>query len=61
MLKFKTKRDVNGNTYTLVIDTEKKTFCRGYNPFCKGDFVEITKKARNEIIKQLEAYGFCEV
>lgn len=62
ILKFTTKRDINGNRYTLEIDTENKTYNRSYNTsFDYADFVEISKKDREKLIDSLENNGFVEV
>lgn len=60
-MKFKTKLDVNGNTYTLTVNDDTKEFSRGYNPFSKSDFITITKRDRNLLISQLEENGYKEV
>lgn len=59
---FKTKTDVNGNTYYLVIDTEKKQFKRGYNMrlFTDSVIITVSKKERREIIEKLYKNGFTE-
>lgn len=58
--RFKTKRDINGNTYTLTIDHTTKTFNRGYNPFNKSDYIEIGKRDRNRMIDKLIEAGYTE-
>lgn len=62
LLKFTTNRDTNGNRYTLIIDTEKKTFKADYNiSTCYEDFVTISKADRKRMINDLEKNGFSEV
>lgn len=61
VLKFKTKRDTNGNTYTLIIDTEKQTVKRDYNPFDKSDYVVIGKNDRERLYKNCIACGYSQI
>lgn len=58
---FKTKRDINGNTYTLIIDHEKKTFSRDYNPFNYSGYITITRKERATLINNLQESNYQEV
>lgn len=58
--RFKTKRDINGNTYTLTIDHTTKTFNRNYNLFDMSDFIQIGKRDRQRIIKELQTAGYTE-
>ena len=55
VLEFKTKTDINGNTYHLIIDTEKKTLT--YSGF--GGIV-ITRKEMREIIEKASAEGYTD-
>lgn len=60
--KYCTKRDINGNTYILEIDTDKKTFTR--NPggfFHRSDCVQILQKDYKEIIKNCINSGYKEI
>lgn len=61
IIRYKTKRDVNGNTYYLTVDTEKKTFSKDYNLWGKDGDITITKKDRRNIAAQLEEEGYKEV
>ena len=61
IIRYKTKRDTNGNTYYLTVDTEKKTFCKDYNLWGKDGDITITKKDRRNITAQLEEEGYKEV
>lgn len=55
MIKISTKVNTNGNSYKLLIDTENKTYKKGYNIyFGKGD-ITTTKK---DILKHIE---LCEL
>lgn len=56
--KFKTKRDRNGNTYTLVIDHSKQGYARNYNPWDTSEYIEIGKRDREKMIAQLEEAGY---
>lgn len=54
ILKFATKRDVNGNRKYLAIDFQYKQFSR--NPakwFCREDVTEISSSDYNRIKEQL--------
>lgn len=61
IIRYKTKRDVNGNRYYLTVDTDKKTYIKDYNLWGKDTDIEITKKQRREIIEQLENDDFREI
>ena len=56
--KYATKRDINGNRYTLIVNTENKTFQRSYNPFDYSDYITIGKRDRNKLIDQLTSEGY---
>lgn len=56
--KFTTKRDTNGNRYTLVIDTDNKTYARNYNPLNYSDYITIGKRDRQKLIEQLDAEDY---
>ena len=58
ILKFTTKRDTNGNRYTLTINTNLKTYSRSYNPFDVSDYVTIGKRDREKLVEQLEDDGY---
>lgn len=50
LLKFATKRNVNGNRHYIAIDTENKIYSKQPSSWiCKGDFIEITKTALRQI------------
>lgn len=50
LLKFATKRNVNGNRHYIAIDTENKTYSKLPSSWiCKGDFIETTKTALRQI------------
>lgn len=57
---FKTKRDINGNTYTLIIDHENKTYKTDYNPFNSSDYITIGKRERYRMIKNLHESGYTQ-
>lgn len=58
IMRFATQRDINGNRYTLVIDTENKLFSRNINPYNYSDYISIGKRDRNKMISELEKDGF---
>ena len=53
--EFKTKTDINGNTYYLIIDTERKVYFEngsGGIVITKKDLRELRDKAKKEGYKQ---------
>lgn len=59
MVKFTTKRDINGNRYTLKVDYENKVYYRDFNDSWNyDDYITIGKRDREKLIKQLEEQGF---
>lgn len=62
ILRFTTKRDTNGNRYTLDIDTDNKLFSYGYNTaHYYGEHITITKAERKRMIGELIADDFASV
>ncbi len=58
--KFTTKRDRNGNRYTLEIDHDKRRFYPAINSsFSYSDHVTITKRDRQKLMDQAENAGYC--
>ena len=39
VIKYKTKVNTNGNSYGLIIDTEKKQYTKGYSLVNCSDFI----------------------
>lgn len=59
ILGYKTKRDINGNTYFLYVNLENKTITNGYNTSRYSDvMITTTKKDLHEIQAAFEANGF---
>ena len=56
--KFKTKRDINGNVYTLVIDHFTKSYKLDYNPFDLSDYILIGKRDRIKLIEKAKENGY---
>lgn len=57
--KLATKRDVNGNTYKLLIDHEKKTYTTepaGF--FHRCDYITITKRDMRKRREEIKAAGY---
>lgn len=54
--EFKTKTDINGNTYTLTIDHASRTYSTNRMAY-KGMTV-ITRKAQREMIAKLKESGY---
>ena len=62
ILKFATKQDINGNTYFLGIDYDKKTYSDVLGGFFhRSDVITITKKERRKMIDDVKAAGFMPV
>lgn len=62
IIKYTTKRDINGNRKTLVVDHSDKTYKRDYNTaYNYADYITITSKDRNKIMQQLENNGYKEI
>ena len=54
MIKYTTKRDTNGNRYTLIIDHVTKSFTTDYNTSrCYDDYITISKRDRKKLIDNL--------
>ena len=60
LLCFKTKRDVNGNTYNVVVDVDNKLFVRD-RYYSGPDFITVSRKDLRELISRLVWIGFEEV
>lgn len=59
MLRFCTKRDMNGNRKYLIINTDDKKFTLSYDRiFSESDFIEIKSKDRDKLCQQLKAAGY---
>lgn len=57
--KFTTKRDANGNRYTLEIDHDKRRFYPATNSsFSYSDYVTITKRDRDKLMEQAKTAGY---
>ncbi len=62
IIKYTTKRDINGNRYTLHVNHEAKTFKRDYNDSWNySDYVTIGKRDREKLIKTLISEGYNEL
>lgn len=62
IIKYTTKRDINGNRKTLEVNHAAKTYKRDYNSARSYDeHITITNKDRNKIIKQLDEAGYTSI
>ena len=63
ILRFATKRDVNGNRYYLAIDTFRNEWAReSAHWYTRDDIIEISKKDRRRMIEALQKEtGYKEV
>ena len=59
ILTFKTRADVNGNTFYLIANTEEKTFSRHYGMRIENAAV-ITKKKMRTLINNMLKSGYIE-
>ena len=57
---FRTKRDINGNTYYLIVEIEEKDILIGYNMGFRfyDEAIETTKKGLRSLEKKFELLGF---
>ena len=57
--KYITKRDINGNRYTLIVDHINKTYKTDYNPFRDSDeYITIGKREKHKLQEQLDNAGY---
>lgn len=62
IMKFATKRNVNGNRKYLVFDTEIKQFARESSHwFCREDFMEVGVKDLRKLTEMVKGEGYTEV
>lgn len=62
ILKFVTKRNVNGNRKYLAFDTEIKQFARESSHwFCREDFVEVGSNDLRKLTEMCREGGYTEV
>lgn len=62
ILRFKTKRNTNGNIKYIALDTEKREFSRMYSLISyAGEAIEIKSKDFNTIRDQVINLNFAEV
>ena len=62
ILKFTTKRDINGNRKILIVNTEAQTYRRDYNTSRDySDYITITTKDRNKVMQQLDEAGYISI
>lgn len=59
---FTTKRDCNGNRYTLIIDHAARTYKKDYNTAHNyGEYITITKTDRRKLAEQAESAGYAAI
>ena len=56
--KFTTKRDANGNRYTLEIDHDKRRIYTDSNTCNYSEFITVTKTDRQKLMDQAERAGY---
>ena len=62
IIRYATKRDINGNRYYLIIDTEAKTYALTPSKwFNKEDYITATKTDKRKAQANIEELGFTEV
>lgn len=61
IMKYTTKRDINGNRYILEVDFDKKIYAKTpLHWFNREDYIEVTRKDKWKIEEALEKDGFVE-
>ena len=60
LLEFKTKANINGNVYKLIIDINNNKYQHGYF-IVTHNAIETTKKEIKEIISRLNESGYKEI
>lgn len=60
ILKFATKRDINGNRYGVEIDTDAKIYSRNFTSWHYDEYITIGKRDRWKLIDTLQAAGYTE-
>lgn len=62
IMKFATKRNVNGNRHYLIFDTEAKQYAMESSRwFCREDFAEIGLKDLHKLMEVVKSEGYMEV
>jgi len=61
IVKFVTKRDNNGNRYTLEVNHTEKTYKKDYNIMFYDGFIEITKSAMRGLEGLYKKQGYTEI
>lgn len=62
IIKYTTKRDINGNRKTLIVNTDMQTYKRDYNTsYDYTDYITISVKDRNKIMQQLDEAGYISI
>jgi len=56
---YMTKTDINGNTYTLTIDHNARTFTRGAW-LVRSECITITRRKMRELIEECKSNGYKE-
>ena len=62
IIKYTTKRDANGNRYTLVIDHDNKEYKPDYNAaYDYSDYITITRRDREKLIEACTAAEYARI
>ena len=61
LLHFKTKRDTNGNTKYLGIDTEKKQYSRQSSKWISKEYPELKTSDYKNMLEQLRRENWQEI
>ena len=59
-LQFKTKPDINGHVYNVVIDVDNKLFARD-RYISNSDFLVLSQKDLRRLVSKLTWLGFIEI
>ncbi len=62
LLRFATKKDVNGNRYYFAFNPDSKVYAiESPHWYSRDDIIEISKKDRRRLIEQVQAANYKEV
>lgn len=58
---FVTKRDINGNTYVMGVDTNRKVYSNELSMFDVDDKIVTNKKTMNEVASKCDEDNYTKV
>lgn len=60
IIKYYTKRDINGNRYYIGLDTDRKVFARTPSEFIPSNFIEVKQREYRMVLETARENGFEE-